>query len=80
MKIHQKLAQGNLNFSKNWVQWIERISTSMQTIDLIASIPNIKNAVRQSKRQVFLRKKKEEPGWVGSAGETTPALIRQFEG
>jgi hypothetical protein len=53
MKIHQKLAQGNLNFSKNWVQWIERISTSMQTIDLIAGIPNIKNAVRQSKRQVF---------------------------
>jgi len=51
----------------------------MQTIDLIAGIPNIKNAVRQSKRQVFLRKK-EEPGWVGSAGETTPALIRQFEG
>jgi hypothetical protein len=62
MKIHQKLAQGNLNFSKNWVQWIGRISTSMQTIDLIAGIPNIKNAVRQSKRQVFLRKKKRGTG------------------
>ena len=52
----------------------------MQTIDLIAGILNIKNAVRQSKRQVFLIKKKEEPGWAGSAGVVSPALIRQFEG
>ena len=34
----------------------------MQTIDLIAGIQNIKNAIRQSKRQVFLRKKKRGTG------------------